>query len=280
LIIDLASGQRTGTFHGIADSSAVSVDGATIALAKSGHLTVFEGSSHEVTTKRGVARTGTVSPLIEFSPNGTRLAIWTNDGLVDVYDTATWQLLEQRSAADVTFVGFDDTNRVVTVQQDGTVQIWEIGSSGPPREFEIGSRVGTAAVYGNVIISSDIHGSWRAIDLDSGDPVHPPRVAHAGGINDIVVSNVDSRMATAGRDGTIKLWDLEAGTQLMALTEGGTPADSLAFSADGRRLVAIDDEAIRVYTLDVDRLIEIGRSRITRSLTGAECQQHFRSDKC
>jgi WD40 repeat protein len=96
----------------------------------------------------------------------------------------------------------------------------------------------------------------------------------------MAVSTATGKMATAGRDGTIKLWDLNDGTLVMALTEPGPPAYWLAFSDDGKLLTAIDDDVVRVFALDVAALVEIARSRTTRDLTEAECRQYLHSEGC
>ena len=87
-------------------------------------------------------------------------------------------------------------------------------------------------------------------------------------------------MATAGRDGSLRLWDLELGTEVMTIKAAGQPISSLAFSADGEMLAAVDNDILRVYTLNVATLSEIGRSRVSRTFTDAECRQFFANGEC
>jgi WD40 repeat protein len=56
----------------------------------------------------------------------------------------------------------------------------------------------------------------------------------------------------------------------------------LAFSPDGDRLVtAAPDGLARVWTLDLDELIEIAEQRATRGLSDDECRQYLhQADGC
>ena len=49
----------------------------------------------------------------------------------------------------------------------------------------------------------------------------------------------------------------------------------------GRRLLSLDDSGVaRVWTLDPDELVSIAESRLTRSLTDAECRRYLGADDC
>lgn len=53
------------------------------------------------------------------------------------------------------------------------------------------------------------------------------------------------------------------------------------FSPDSRRLASLDEGgAVRVWTLDLDELIQIARSRLTRGLADEECRQYLRQEGC
>jgi WD40 repeat protein len=84
-------------------------------------------------------------------------------------------------------------------------------------------------------------------------------------------------------DRTVKLWNVSDGfTSLPVTLYGHTRAIySVAFSPDGKRLVtASRDGTARIYAIDINDLIKIATSRLTRSLTAQECQQYLHLDVC
>ena len=53
------------------------------------------------------------------------------------------------------------------------------------------------------------------------------------------------------------------------------------FSEDVSKVATVDATGlVRVWTLDLDVLIDIALSRVTRSLTDAECVQYLHLDAC
>jgi WD40 repeat protein len=70
--------------------------------------------------------------------------------------------------------------------------------------------------------------------------------AHAGGITAIALGH-SGQLASAGADGSLKLWMLQP--ERVVRTLDGGPVQSLTFTRDGRRLIAGGkDGAIRVWT--------------------------------
>jgi hypothetical protein len=78
------------------------------------------------------------------------------------------------------------------------------------------------------------------------------------------------------------VWDLRTGTLVgeFGVGESGT-ADGdwigATFHPTEPRLYAeVDADVIGIFTLDVDELMEIARSRLSRDLTEEECQLYLR----
>jgi WD40 repeat protein len=86
-----------------------------------------------------------------------------------------------------------------------------------------------------------------------------------------------TRIATGSTDGTAKVWDAATGQALLTL-----PGMFVDFAPDGKSLMAISitDMVGRGFLLDVQELITLVRSRLTRSLTTAECQQYLHVAQC
>ncbi len=53
------------------------------------------------------------------------------------------------------------------------------------------------------------------------------------------------------------------------------------FTPDGKRLITAGwDGVTRIFALDLQELITLAHSRVTRSLTDEECQQFLHLDAC
>lgn len=105
-------------------------------------------------------------------------------------------------------------------------------------------------------------------------------VGHAGLVTGLDFSPDSSKIASVGFDGTTRIWDVESGQQILSLPSQD-PVWGVTFSPDGKRLATTStDGVVRVYILDLEELIDQARSRVTRSLTTAECQQYLHLDAC
>lgn len=112
---------------------------------------------------------------------------------------------------------------------------------------------------------------WQVPDLE---PVLTME-GHTGPIQDAVYTADGTRIATSGEDGTVRLWDAQSG-ELQVTLSGHDGFADIDISADGRYLVTADGTTARVWALDLDELVGMAESRLTRSLTEAECvSYHF-----
>jgi WD40 repeat protein len=104
------------------------------------------------------------------------------------------------------------------------------------------------------------------------------RTVQAGApVGDVAFSRDGTRLVMATVDGTssTRVWDWPRDVELLKLTNGGF---RIALSPDGKLLAGVRSEPtpyVKVWALDVDRLLEIARARVTRSLTQAECRQYL-----
>ena len=90
-----------------------------------------------------------------------------------------------------------------------------------------------------------------------------------------------ARLATSSGDGTVKIWDAKSGKELLTLQGHSGRVLGLAISADGTRLAtAGEDGTSLVYLLNLQDLVRLARSRLTRSLTDEDCQKYLHVNTC
>jgi WD40 repeat protein/DNA-binding SARP family transcriptional activator/energy-coupling factor transporter ATP-binding protein EcfA2 len=192
----------------------------------------------------------TDSPVwgVAWSPDGKRLATAFDDfdnlqTAIQLWDVATGQPILQLDglarAAGQVFFT-DDGDLILSYHIDGEVMRWDSKTGKLIGSFEIGRR---------------IHG----MDLMSGMPI----------------------VAIGTLDGTVELWNYATGSQLITLVDSPGHWQKPVFlpGSDHIASASLQEGVVRVFTTDVEALIRIANSRLTRDLTPTECVQ-FRLEAC
>jgi WD40 repeat protein len=150
-----------------------------------------------------------------------------------------------------------------------------VGNSGFP-------DIGFDAAYnpdGTRIAFTGGLGITRVLDPSTGKELLTLR-GHTGPVVSVTFSADGKWIATASVDGTAKLWDAVTGTNLLTLPVDSRGAGGVSFHPNGERLAVGAVSGVYVFVLPKNDLIELARSRLTRSLTPAECQQYLHLATC
>lgn len=88
-------------------------------------------------------------------------------------------------------------------------------------------------------------------------------------------------LATTGFDRLAKVWDVKTGEEVATLFGNKGDVFGVAFSPDGNHLATAGaDGTVRIYTLQLEDLIALARSRLTRSLPIEECRKYLHLAEC
>lgn len=202
-----------------------------------------------------------------------------------VWDADTGDELFVVPAADCgDAVDLDPAGRLLATQieEREEVQLWNLdtktqigavphapGSGGGVRFSPDGSHLVTAGIDWTAKIW-DVTTFEQVLVLEG----------HRGAVTQAVWSPDGEMIVTGATDGTVRLWDAETGDVRLVLSghEGGLV--SLSVSPDGRVLASSGvDGALRVWAIDLDELIGIAESRLSRTPTEAECEA-YRFEVC
>jgi WD40 repeat protein len=89
-------------------------------------------------------------------------------------------------------------------------------------------------------------------------------------VTDLDVSPDGAKIASIGQDGFVKIWSVEGGDLVTSSTWATTAPMRWHFTDDTGVMVGIAAGLVTVFTID---LVEVARSRLTRSLTDKECRR-------
>jgi WD40 repeat protein len=104
--------------------------------------------------------------------------------------------------------------------------------------------------------------------------------AHDGGVFHLDFSPNSRSIVTTGPDGFVRLWDARDGSLLQAISMGEDYGKAIAFTDDRHVVVGTLNGLVAGLTFDIDELVRIGRSRVTRTLTDQECRTYLHLDTC
>jgi WD40 repeat protein/transcriptional regulator with XRE-family HTH domain/energy-coupling factor transporter ATP-binding protein EcfA2 len=218
---------------------------------------------------------------VKLSPDGTRLVTGGSDGSAFLWDVTTGKLLHELPGQTGMFGSWDpiafnpDGSLVACASVDGTVRIWNVNTGTLLQNLP-------GSIFPNVSFSPDgkhllATGEENTInlwDIQTGQILHKLTVPTL--IYNIEISPDGKYLAADTLDGIVRLWDANTGQQLLTL-----PGAYMRFTKDMKHLLVWkDDGNFYGYILDIDELMDLARTRLTRTWTQEECEQFLHTEVC
>jgi WD40 repeat protein len=76
------------------------------------------------------------------------------------------------------------------------------------------------------------------------------------------------------------VWDTTTGVNILTLNVDPQGTGGAEFSPDGKYLAIGGKSGIYIFSLPIQDVIALAKSRVTRTLTLEECQQYLHVDAC
>ena len=182
---------------------------------------------------------------LAFSPDSRRLVAGLTKDMVRVWDIATGTSRSlpghRKAVEDVAFS--PDSKSIASASRDTTIRIWDAETGALRATLPHGRPVFSLAFHpgGRLLASS----TGNAVDKSRGDltlwDVDAAQIVRARSALGAMLINVrfspdGRRLATAGWDHVVRIWDATSLIELLPLTGHADPVRCVAFSQDGHRL--------------------------------------------
>jgi len=229
---------------------------------------------------------------MEFSPDGSRLAIGGFSNSVTVWDAATGTVefntgpltaTDRGTAAGTEErpnVAFSPTGDLLAIADTKDILVVETATW-----TEVARRSVEARAFpmrftpdGRRLVAADQSASIVVYDTTTWRPTVRIDNTHEGTIKDLEVSRDALLIVSGGSDGIVRVWDIETGKQLQAIPFHET-IQNIEFLEERHLLVTSLTGSVLHVTIDVDELVALARIRVTRTFTQGECDT-YRIDPC
>jgi WD40 repeat protein len=215
---------------------------------------------------------------VAFSPDGTRLASSGGDDTVRVWDVRTHTQFGRPLQGHTSAVGgvafSPDGTTLVSASADDTVRVWDVRTHtqfGRPLRGHTRAVRGVAfSTDGTTLASAGYDTTVRLWEVHRRKPLDDPLPGHIGPVNGVAFRAVrpagttsphETMLASAGDDGTVRLWNAQKHTRLGQVGQvrvGHTDyVNSAVFSPGGKLiLTASNDQTAQVWDAATGRSLQ------------------------
>jgi WD40 repeat protein len=296
--VDVATGEMRSQFP-LGDDSAVP------ALSADGELAVTTNA--DTTSIRRTSDGSAVSAVpvtraydAAFDDSGERVLVVGESGQAGIYDTDTGALVAELAGHDpsleVVGAGFSaDGSRALTASVDGTARIWDADSGKQLLQVDaFGEPHHQREQHATVALSSDGKVLATAAGYESDAQLWDARtgehLATLEGLKtdlaDFAFSDDDRFLVTAPQSGPVRMWDGHSGRLLAGVTDSRDFAGAATFTDGGSKIAVIGTlrgtESMTVLDCtvcgDLDSLVDLAETRVTRELTASEKRAYLSAD--
>jgi WD40 repeat protein len=265
-------------------SASYSSDGKLVATGNEDNtISVWDG----LTGKQGVSLAGHKDLVVQtaFSPDGTRLASASYDGTSIVWDLASGKaLLTLHGSPDgITSIAYSPDGKRLVTGYYGAIgaDIWDAITGEKLFTLPVDGNISsvTYSPDGKLVAIGRLAGPVLIWDASTGKQLLTLN-GHTGEINGLSFSPDGKQLASASYDGTARVWNVSSGVNLLTLYADSAGAGGVSFSPDGKRLAVGGKSGISIFYLQIQDVIALAKSRVTRTLTQEECRQYLHVDAC
>ncbi|MCL4206174.1 MAG: AAA family ATPase [Pirellulaceae bacterium] len=188
---------------------------------------------------------------VAFSADESRLAAWSRDGKVMIWDIASDGPLQQWTHDFIIGAGFDrDGRRVLTWGNDGKSRLWDVTSDRPVHTWSHDEPTLSEGAKSVTVLGAQFNRDERCVltwstdrtarlwEVKSGKCLRVWR--HRGAVEGASFSEDGDRIGTWSEDETIRVWDARSDQPLREWHHDTRPGGRLAgasFSRDCRRVL-------------------------------------------
>ena len=178
-----------------------------------------------------------------FGPDGRSVLTASDDKTARLWSAGTetntqMAVLAAHTGSAGRAVFSPDGRRALTASDDNSVRLWDAEAGRQIATFtRAGSGMAAFSPDGRLVAIPD-NNTVVVRDANTGEREDRIFQGHSAAVQSVAFSADGRRIVTASDDRTARVWDLQTGGQIAALTEHTAPVRSAVFSPDGLRVVS------------------------------------------